>query len=208
MQVGDIIGVILSAAVMFFILSYLNQGDIKTGEIEGYVGGFGSKELSAPQANLMAILSQGIVGGEMAWPLVITGMIMGVGFILMQVKSPMLVFVGMYLPLKTTFAIFMGGSIKGLLTKIADKRKHNEGQKTRADNIGILLASGLIAGEALMGLFFAVFAAFDRFPTAVFSKPSYIIGLAILALTAWGLINFPLKNAGAADDPVPPSAGH
>ena len=208
MQVGDIIGVILSAAVMFFILSYLNQGDIKTGEIEGYVGGFGSKELSAPQANLMAILSQGIVGGEMAWPLVITGMIMGVGFILMQVKSPMLVFVGMYLPLKTTFAIFMGGSIKGLLTKIAEKRKHSEGQKTRSENIGILLASGLIAGEALMGLFFAVFAAFDRFPTAVFSNPSYLIGLAILALTGWALINFPLKNAGKADDPVPPSAGH
>ncbi|MCF8380460.1 MAG: oligopeptide transporter, OPT family [Bacteroidales bacterium] len=207
MQVGDIIGVVASAAVMFFILSYLNQGDIKTGLNEGYVGGFGSKELSAPQANLMAILSQGIVGGEMAWPLVITGMLMGLGFILMQVKSPMLVFVGMYLPLKTTFAIFIGGAIKGLLTMRAEKKKHNEAQKTRSENVGVLLASGLIAGEALMGLVFAVFAAFDRFPTAVFSKPSYLIGLAILVLTGWILINLPLKNAGSPNEPAPPSAG-
>lgn len=206
MQVGDIIGVVASAAVMFFILSYLNQGDIKTGLNEGYVGGFGSKELSAPQANLMAILSQGIVGGEMAWPLVITGMLMGLGFILMQVKSPMLVFVGMYLPLKTTFAIFIGGSIKGILTMRAEKKKHNEAQKTRSENIGVLLASGLIAGEALMGLVFAVFAAFDRFPTAIFSKPSYLIGLAILVLTGWILINLPLRNAGSPDEPAPPSA--
>ena len=70
------------------------------------------------------------------------------------------------------------------------------------------MASGLIAGEALMGLFFAVFAAFGKFPTAIFSKPSYLIGLAILVLTGWGLINLPLKNAGSADEPAPPSAGH
>ncbi len=208
MQIGDIIGVVAAGAVMFFVLSYLNQGDIKTGLNEGYIGGFGSKELSAPQANLMAILSQGIVGGEMAWPLVITGMLMGVGFILMQVKSPMLVFVGMYLPLKTTFAIFIGGAIKGLLDKRSEKKKHNAGQKTRSENVGVLLASGLIAGEALMGLVFAVFAAFDRFPTAVFEKPMYIVGLVILTLTAWALVALPLRNAGSPDDPVPPSAGH
>ena len=50
----------------------------------------------------------------MAWPLIIVGMVMGFGLILMQVRSPMLVCVGMYLPLGTTFAIFVGGLIKGI----------------------------------------------------------------------------------------------
>ena len=59
----------------------------------------------------MAILSQGIVGGDMAWPLIIVGIAMGISLILVQVQSPMLVCVGMYLPLETTFAIFIGGLI-------------------------------------------------------------------------------------------------
>jgi putative OPT family oligopeptide transporter len=206
MQLGDIIGVVAAGAVMFFVLSYLNQGDINTGLKEGYVGGFGSKELSAPQANLMAMLSQGIVGGEMAWPLMITGMLLGIGFLIMRVQSPMLVFVGMYLPLQTTFAIFMGGLIKGLLNVFSEKRKHNEAQKTRSENVGVLLASGLIAGEALMGLVFAIFAAFDKFPTAVFSHPSYLIGLAVLSLIGWGMVSLPVSKAGSPDEPAPPAA--
>ena len=108
MEFGDILGVVISCAVMFLVLSFLNDGDIAMGKAQGYIGGFGSPKLSAPQSSLMAILSQGIVGGQMAWPLIIVGMLMGVGFILMGVKSPMLVSVGMYLPLETTFAIFVG----------------------------------------------------------------------------------------------------
>jgi uncharacterized oligopeptide transporter (OPT) family protein len=154
----------------------------------------------------MALLSQGIVGGEMAWPLVITGMLLGIGFIIMRVQSPMLVFVGMYLPLQTTFAIFMGGMIKGLLNVFAEKRKHNDAQKIRSENVGVLLASGLIAGEALMGLVFAIFAAFDKFPSALFSHPSYLIGLAILSLIGWGMVSLPLRKAGNPDDPAPPAA--
>jgi len=207
-QVGDDIGVIAPGAVMFFVLSYLNQGDIQTGINEGYQGGFGSREFPAHQANLMAILSQGIVGGEMAWPLIIVGMVMAFGFILMQVKSPMLVFVGMYLPLMTTFAIFVGGLFKGFLSNIQEKRRHNEAQKTRSENVGILIASGLIAGEALMGLVFAVFAAFERFPGAAFDKPSYLAGLVILGLIGWVLIRLPLNKAGSKDEPAPPSAAH
>ena len=99
MQVGDILGVILAGAVMFVVLAFLNDGDIASGKNLGlFQGGFGSKNLPAPQASLMAILSRGIVQGQMAWPLIIAGMLMGTAFILMQVKSPMLVSVGMYLP--------------------------------------------------------------------------------------------------------------
>jgi putative OPT family oligopeptide transporter len=206
MQVGDIIGVVAAGAVMFFVLSYLNQGDINTGIKEGYTGGFGSKELSAPQANLMALLSQGIVGGQMAWPLVITGMLLGIGFIIMRVQSPMLVFVGMYLPLQTTFAIFIGGLFKGLLDNFSEKRKLNAAQKIRSENVGVLLASGLIAGEALMGLVFAIFAAFGKFPGALLKHPSYLVGLVILSAIAWGMVNIPLRNAGNPDEPAPPSA--
>jgi len=208
MQLGDIIGVVAAGSVMFFVLSYLNQGDIAIGLREGYEGGFGSKKLSAPQASLMAILSDGIVGGRMAWPLIITGMLMGVGFILMQVKSPMLVCVGMYLPLETTFAIFIGGLIKGIVTNIQKKKNFNAAQSTRSENTGILLASGLIAGEALAGLIFAIFAVGEIFPSAIFIKPSYLVGLLFLILIALTLIRLPLRNAGSPDEPAPPSAGH
>jgi putative OPT family oligopeptide transporter len=205
MQFGDIIGVILSGLVMFAVLSFLNDGDIAKGVKEGYEGGFGSKNLSAPQASLMSMLSQGIVGGQMAWPLIIVGMLMGVGLILMQVKSPMLVSVGMYLPLETTFAIFVGGIIKGAVEKVNERRKYNDYQKARVENVGVLLASGLIAGEALMGLIFAGFAVGDIFMPAIFPNAPFFISLIVLAIIAYILIQIPVKNAGDPNVPASPS---
>jgi putative OPT family oligopeptide transporter len=201
MQVGDIFGIFLSAFVLYFPLMLL-------------IGAFelGSKDLSAPQAGLMAALAQGIVGGEMAWPLVIVGMLMGVAFILVQVRSPMLVAVGMYLPLETTFAIFCGGMIKGLLERFVVRRKYNPAQKARLENVGILIAAGLIAGEALTGLLRALWKflflqkALKTDIPVIFKNPSYIGGIAVLALIAFYLIAVPLRNAGAPDEPPPPSA--
>jgi putative OPT family oligopeptide transporter len=198
MQVGDIIGVIISGFVMFGVLIILNQGDINMGIQQGYEGGFGSKNLSAPQAGLMSTLSQGIVGGQMAWALIIAGMILGVAFILMGVKSPMLIFVGMYLPFSTVFAIFAGGLIKGILDLYVAHRKYNEGQLAIVENTGVLLASGMIAGEALMGLVVAVFAMFNIFFSDMLniSNPLYIIGLIILVAIGYFFVNIPLKAAG------------
>lgn len=71
MQIGDLIGVGVASLVMFVPLFILHQGDINSGGT-----GFGGKNLPAPQASLMALLSQGIVGGQMAWPLIIVGMMM------------------------------------------------------------------------------------------------------------------------------------
>lgn len=210
MQIGDIIGVVLASAVMFGVLVFLNDGDIAKGIREGYTGGFGSKNLSAPQANLMAILSQGIVGGAMTWPLIIAGMLMGVSFIMMQVKSPMLVCVGMYLPLETTFAIFLGGVVKGIVDYFVERRKYSVSQITNTENIGVLLASGLIAGEALMGLVIAMFAVKNVFLYDVFSffaNPPVTISIAVLILISIVLVYYPLKNAGDANAPVPPKAG-
>jgi len=208
MQIGNIFGVLLSALVMYFPLMLLHGAFT-----------FGSKELPAPQAGLMAALSQGIVGGEMAWPLVIVGMLMGFALILVQVKSPMLVAVGMYLPLETTFAIFVGGMIKGAADRLVAKRQLNEAQKARVSNVGILLAAGLIAGEALTGLLRAAWKFFFLQNVIAVDIPVifkggkyfgvvdiYIGGLVVLALIVLYLIRVPLKNAGAADEPPPPSA--
>ena len=197
MQVGDIIGVILSGFVMFGVLIILNQGDINMGIDQGYVGGFGSENLSAPQAGLMATLSQGIVGGQMTWILIIAGMIMGTAFIFMGIKSPMLIFVGMYLPFSTVFAIFTGGLIKGILDLYVARKKFNEQQMATSENTGVLLASGLIAGEALMGLVIAVFAMFNKFFSKMLgiTEPQYFIGLVIIAVIAFFLVRTPLKRA-------------
>ena len=141
MQIGDIFGIIVASLVLFFPLSTLDR-----------VYHFGTPELPAPQAGLMAMLSKGIVGGDMAWPLVIVGILLGIAMIMIEVKSVMLFSVGMYLPLGTTFAIFVGGVIRWITDSIRNKRSLNDAQKARVDNAGVLTASGLIAGEALCGI--------------------------------------------------------
>jgi putative OPT family oligopeptide transporter len=199
MQVGDILGILVAASVMFIPLLILHEGDIKSGGT-----GFGGDALPAPQASLMAILSKGIVAGQMDWILIFVGMLMGVGFIMMNVKSPMLVSVGMYLPLGTTFAIFVGGLIKGIVEKIDERKKFNEAQKSRVENTGILIAAGLIAGEALIGLLFAAFAFWEVPLLEIFAEPSFIISLIVFGFIGWLLVSIPVKNAGKPDDPAPP----
>jgi len=205
MQVGDLFGVLVASSVMFFPLLILHEGDMKTGGI-----GIGGESLPAPQASLMAILATGIVGGDMAWPLIIVGILMAIGFILLKVKSPMLVCVGMYLPLETSFAIFIGGLIRGIVDKIAERRKHNAPQKARTENTGILLASGLIAGEALIGLLFALFKVLEWEIPPVFVQTKSMLqftpALLVFVIIGWVLVSIPLRNAGRPDEPAPPSA--
>lgn len=207
MELGDVLGVILASFVMFLPLIVLNQGDLATGGT-----GFGGKNLPAPQAGLMAMLSQGIVAGKMAWPLIIVGIIMGFGFVLMGVRSPMLVSVGMYLSLETTFAIFVGGLIKGILDKISERKKHNDAQKSRIENNGVLLASGFIAGEALTGLLFATVAFITgKKPAEIFAffqEPTFLLSLLVIGLIAGVLIYVPLKKAGSPDEPALPPMSH
>lgn len=211
MQIGDIIGVILAGLVMFFPLYVLHNSDLAQNPL---TGGFGSKNLPAPQAGLMAALSQGIVGGEMAWPLVIVGIAMGIALIMIRVKSPMLFAVGMYLPLGTTFAIFCGGLIRGIVDRLSKKRGHNEAQKARVENAGVLAASGLIAGEALMGL---VIAAVVFINDQMGKPPEFPVLPGLSDIAPWMAIVFflvlvaylvlvPLRKAGRADEPAPPTA--
>jgi putative OPT family oligopeptide transporter len=203
-QIAELIAVVVASLVMYFPLVLLHEGNIRAGGT-----GFGDRQLPAPQAGLMALLAQGIVGGNMPWALVLVGILMGVALIMMQVKSPMLVAVGMYLPFETTFAIFMGGIIRWIGDRFAERRGYNEAQKARVENAGVLTASGLIAGEAILGL---VWAGLQFAPASVrehlqlFSHPSYWVGLAVLLVLAFIMIRGPLGAAGSPDEPAPPVA--
>ncbi len=201
MQIGDFLGVFAASALLYFPLLVLHQGNINAGGI-----GFGDRELSAPQAGLMASLAQGIVGGDMPWPLVVVGIFMGFALIMVQVRSPMLFAVGMYLPLETTFAIFVGGVIRWITDTLREKRGLNDAQKARVDNAGVLTASGLIAGEALAGLLVATCRFFEwKLPT-IFASPSSITGFVVLLALGFLMVKLPLANAGRPEEPAPPTA--
>jgi putative OPT family oligopeptide transporter len=197
MQVGDILGIIVASLVLFFPLMVLDKAYH-----------FGSATLPAPQAGLMAMLSQGIVGGQMAWPLVIVGILLGFALIMIEVRSPMLFSVGMYLPLGTTFAIFVGGLIRWVTDKMRDRRKLNDAQKARVENTGVLTASGLIAGEALCGLVVAaiVSSRASKSMFTVMEKAPWFAAIIALAVLVFIMVKVPLANAGSPDEPAPPTA--
>src|SRR5581483_2663849 len=148
----------------------------------------------------------GIVGGNMAWPLVAVGILMGFAMILIEVRSPMLFSVGMYLPLETTFAIFLGATIRWFTDRARDRRGFNEAQKARVDNAGVLTASGLIAGEALCGLVIAAIVGTNHKLWHIGIGDVWFSGLVGLAILVFVMIRVPLANAGRPEDPAPPVA--
>jgi putative OPT family oligopeptide transporter len=201
MQLGDFAGVVAASSSLFFVLMLLHVANIKSGGI-----GFGDRALSAPQAGLMAALAQGIVGGEMPWPLIIVGILMGFSLIMIEVKSPMLFAVGMYLPVETTFAIFLGGIFRWITDRLRDRANLNDAQKARVENAGVLTASGMIAGEALLGIVIAVFRYKEWKIPQIFAQPWDYSGFVVLAILAFVMIRVPLANAGRPEDPAPPTA--
>ena len=161
-QIVELIAVVCASLTMYFPLMILDEANKKLGGI-----GFGDPKLPAPQAGLMASLAEGIVGGDMAWPLIGVGIMFGIAMILIQVRSPMLVAIGMYLPLATTSAIFIGGMIRWLTDSMAEKTGSQRGaagargeyrdsdrlgvyrgrSAGRADNIGLHFARLADAGD-------------------------------------------------------------
>jgi len=148
----EIVEALSVTAVSFFLIwpiIWLHEANLKT-------GGIGGRELPAPQAGLMAGLAQGIVGGQMPWGLLLMGCLLGVALIMIEAPSPMLIAVGMYLPLETTSAIFLGGMLKWLADACARRKSLTAEEKIKFEERGTLLASGFIAGEAMTGILLAV----------------------------------------------------
>jgi hypothetical protein len=118
----------------------------------------------------------------------------------------MLFAVGMYLPMGTTFAIFLGGVIRWLTDKLRDGRGFNAAQKARVENAGVLTASGLIAGEALCGLVIAGLVGSGHNVELFSWAPPFVVALIALIVLIIALVKVPLANAGSPDEPAPPTA--
>jgi putative OPT family oligopeptide transporter len=187
MQIGGLIGVVAAALTLTFSLQLLHNNI-----------GIGSETLPAPQAGLMATMAKGIVGGEMAWPLVIAGMLLAVVLILIGSPSPMLIAVGMYLPFRATACIFFGGVLKYFLDRSLAKKKSTAKGKEIVGNIGLLLASGLIAGQALMGIITAALKGTKIEMPESLNNPW--LALLIFFILGFILIYFPYKKMVVAGE--------
>ncbi len=148
-QIGELIGALAAALAIGFVLILLDQA-----------WGFGSSELPAPQATLMRLVIEGVMGGNLPWALVFTGVGIGVGIELLGL--PVLpIAIGLYLPIHLSTPIMVGGFLRGILdrkkAKVGEESKEAETIKEKIES-GILYASGLIAGEGLVGILLAVFA--------------------------------------------------
>lgn len=196
MEVAEMIGVCFAALVLVWPMVAMDQ-----------VYHIGSAELPAPQAGLMALMSKGIVGGEMAWPLVLAGMFLALALILIKAPSPMLIAVGMYLPFHTTAAIFVGGLIRRGLDWTMARRRLNSQQQTQAVNAGVLLSSGFIAGEALMAVLLAFWvlgsSTLQWQPLPTLSANPWL-GMLVFAILFYVLIKVPLDAAEKGKTPAGP----
>ncbi len=140
-QIGELLGAVVSAFTIGGVLLLLNNA-----------WGFGTEALSAPQATLMKMITEGVMNGNLPWALVFIGVFIGVVIEILGI--PILpVAIGLYLPLELSSTIMVGGIIRWFVDKRAsEKEKNNEASG------GILFCSGLIAGEGLVGILLAILA--------------------------------------------------
>lgn len=136
-QIGELIGAVISALTIGGILILLNSA-----------WGFGSKNLAAPQATLMKLVTEGVMQGNLPWSYVFIGAMCTVVFELLGLPS-LAVAIGIYLPIELTATIMIGGFLRKLMDR---KNKANSCENSK----GVLFCSGLIAGEGLMGVLLAI----------------------------------------------------
>jgi putative OPT family oligopeptide transporter len=191
-QIMQVVGVLTGAVVLVPVLSLLQA---KYGIGEPTAGH--AHPLSAPQATLMASLTKSVFGAGLPWPLVGLGAAIGVVVILIdrrleaqesEFRLPVLgVALGIYLPLKPSATIFLGGVIAALARRAASKADEPSRR-------GLLFAAGLITGEALMGILLAVPIALGAFRPGLNPDPFMLFetppiggwpGLLIMAVVGW-----------------------
>jgi len=179
-QIGEVFGVTASALAIGGTLYLLDTA-----------WGFGSEEIAAPQATLMKMIVEGVMGGELPWILIIIGALIAVVVEILGV--PVLPFaIGIYLPVHLNACIMIGG-----LVRLCFDKMKNEEKKSKATNDGILFCSGMIAGEGLIGIVLAVLAIFgvDKFINIsgvlnFSSGVSQILSLVVFALIILSLLMF------------------
>ena len=178
-QIGECFGVVASALAIGGTLYLLNSA-----------WGFGSDELAAPQATLMKLITEGVMGGDLPWPLVFTGVFIAV--VVELIGIPVLPFaIGVYLPVQLNACIMVGGIVRLFF----DKMKKEKAEKERIVNDGILFCSGMIAGEGLVGIALAILAVFGVGELIDLSKyipttASNIGGLVLFAIIILTLMKF------------------
>jgi putative OPT family oligopeptide transporter len=150
-QIGELIGVITSAGVVCLVVMLLHQN------VEG---GLGGAELPAPQSVLMKLVIDGVLDQNLPWTLIFIGV--GIGLAAMLLRIQVLPFaVGVYLPLYTMAAVFVGGLTRYLLTRVKEGPDEAEMQKEaeRRRERGVLFGSGLVGGGGLTGVLLALWVA-------------------------------------------------
>jgi putative OPT family oligopeptide transporter len=176
-QIGEFIGVLTSAGVVALVVMMLNSN------VEG---GLGGPELPAPQAMLMKLVIDGVLDQSLPWTLVLIGVGIGLGAALLRL--PVLAFaVGVYLPLETMAAVFLGGVARWALT-----RKQSPEEAERRREAGVLFGAGLVGGGGLTGVLLAMWVglrggrAIQGFPLGLPPVGEEILALAtIAALVGW-----------------------
>ena len=142
-QMGEMLGVVVSGLAIGGVLYLLNAA-----------WGYGTAEIPAPQAQLMKMIVEGIMGGNLPWGLVFVGVFLAICLEILRI--PVMPFaIGLYLPIYLNATIMIGGIVRGLL----DRRKGvDEKTKTSQATDGTLYCAGMIAGEGLVGILLAIFA--------------------------------------------------
>ncbi len=144
-QIGEIIGAITAGLTIGFVMFFMKDA-------------ISSGELSAPQANLMRTIIDGVIDGNLPWGLIICGACISVVVELLGASSLSFA-VGMYLPISVSAPIIVGGLIRWLIDRKKEDPKLDEKRER-----GVLYSSGLIAGSALLGVIMMVVVAFaDNF---------------------------------------------
>lgn len=145
-QIGELIGVVSAAIAIGGVLYLLNAA-----------WGFGSEEISAPQATLMKMIVEGVMEGNLPWALIFTGVF--IALVMEVLRIPVLPFaVGLYLPVQLNACIMIGGVVRLFMDKRKAGSEAEQKEYDRQTNDGVLYCSGLIAGEGLVGILLAVFA--------------------------------------------------
>ena len=178
-QIGEMIGVVVSAAAIGGVLYLLNEA-----------WGYGTDQIPAAQATMMKMLVEGIMEANLPWALILIGVCIAI--VVEILKVPVMPFaVGMYLPFSLSAGIMAGGAVRWIVERVkgSDKEK-----KERADR-GVLFTSGLIAGEGIMGIVLAVLAVagVDGKIVLPFSLPQ-IGSLIIFVVLLFGLYKLCMKK--------------